>query len=132
MPISEIGTDRLAITVARGLCRKAKITSTTSTTASTSSICTWCTEARMPVVRSDSTSTCSDGRQAGGELGQALLDGVDRGDDVGAGLALHVQDDGRLELRRLRHQPAQAPSFTFSALSTTCATSPRRTGAPLR
>jgi hypothetical protein len=27
---------------------------------------------------------------------------------------------------------AQAPSLTFSALSTTCATSFRRTGAPLR
>ncbi len=47
----------LAITVARRLCRKKKITSTTSTTASTSSSCTCCTEARMPVVRSLSTST---------------------------------------------------------------------------
>jgi hypothetical protein len=28
--------------------------------------------------------------------------------------------------------PAQAPSRTFSALSTTCATSDSRTGAPLR
>jgi hypothetical protein len=58
VPISEIGTARLAISVARGLCRKAKITSTTSTTASTSSIWTCSTEARMPVVRSLSTSMC--------------------------------------------------------------------------
>ena len=45
----------LAITVARRLPRKAKITSTTSTTASISSISTCCTEARIPAVRSEST-----------------------------------------------------------------------------
>jgi hypothetical protein len=37
-------------------------------------------------------------RKARLQLGQLLLDGVDRGDHVGAGLALHVQDDGRREL----------------------------------
>ncbi len=55
--MSEIGTARLAITVARRLCRKKKITSTTISTASTSSISTWWTDARMPVVRSESTCT---------------------------------------------------------------------------
>ncbi len=55
--MSEMGTARLAMTVARRLCRKKKITSTTISTASTSSICTCSTEARMPVVRSDSTCT---------------------------------------------------------------------------
>ena len=60
VPISEIGTARLAMTVARKLCKKAKITSTTSSTASSSSNCTCSTEARMPVVRSLSTSTLTD------------------------------------------------------------------------
>ena len=57
VPISEIGTAMLAITVARRLPRNAKITSTTMTTASTSSISTCATDARMPVVRSASTVT---------------------------------------------------------------------------
>ncbi len=39
-PISEIGTARPAIRVARRLCRKKKITTTTMTTASSSSIST--------------------------------------------------------------------------------------------
>ena len=57
MPISEIGTARLAMIVAWMLCRNRKITSTTSNTASTSSNSTSWTEARMPVVRSLSTVT---------------------------------------------------------------------------
>ena len=57
--MSEIGTATLAISVARRLCRKKKITTTTITTASTSSICTCSTEARMPSVRSESTCTCT-------------------------------------------------------------------------
>ena len=72
VPIREIGTARLAITVARRLRKNAKITSTTSNTASSSSISTCSTEARMPVVRSLNTSTfkavgspaCSSGRRA--------------------------------------------------------------------
>src|SRR6218665_1884081 len=59
VPISEIGTARLAITVARRLCRKKKITSTTISTASASSTATCVTDARMPRVRSDSNWTLS-------------------------------------------------------------------------
>ncbi len=59
VPSSEIGTAIEAISVARGLCRKAKITSTTITTASTSSSSTCSTEERMPSVRSVSTVSCT-------------------------------------------------------------------------
>ncbi len=38
------------------------------------------------------------GRQAGLQLRQELVDAVDDGDDVGAGLALHVDDDGGLAI----------------------------------
>ena len=60
--------------------------------------------------------------------GSCALDRVDGGDHVRARLALHVEDDRRPQLRR--SLPAQAPSRVFSALSTTCATSTSRTGAP--
>ena len=39
-----------------------------------------------------------DGRQAGLQLRQELVDAVDDGDDVGAGLALNVDDDGGLAI----------------------------------
>ena len=60
------------------------------------------------------------------QLRQQRLDAVDHLDDVGAGLALDVEDDRR---RRRSSTPRGA---TFSAPSTTSATSDSRTGAPLR
>jgi hypothetical protein len=74
----------------------------------------------MPVVRSLSTSTAW--RRQGLQFRQQGLDGVHRGDDVGAGLALHVQDDGRL-------LAGPAPRRVFRAVHH-LATSVRRTGAP--
>ena len=125
VPTSEIGTARLAISVARGLCRKAKITSTTSTTASTSSICTWCTEARMPVVRSDSTSTSIDCGRPAVSSGSRFL--------MASTVAITLAPGWRCTLSTMAGcRLAHAPSFTFSALSTTWATSFSRTGAPLR
>ena len=119
----------LAMSVARGLCRKAKITSTTSTTASTSSSCTWCTEARMPVVRSDSTSTLSEAGRPAVNSGRRCL--------IASTVAMTLAPGWRCTFRTIEgsswpSSADQAPSFTFSALSTTCATWPRRTGALLR
>ena len=57
VPISDSGTDRLGMIVAGMLRRNRKITSTTSATASDSSNSTSLTEARMVLVRSDSTVT---------------------------------------------------------------------------
>ena len=99
MPISEIGTARLAITVARRLCRKTKITSTTSTTAST--------QLDLDVL--------DRGADAGGAVGQHVDLAAIAGsaacssgscfliastvrDHVGARLALHVEDDRRAQL----------------------------------
>src|SRR5271155_4313160 len=57
VPTSDSGTDRLGMIVAGTLRRNRKITSTTSTTASDSSNSTSLTEARIVLVRSDSTVT---------------------------------------------------------------------------
>ena len=128
-PTSEIGTARLAIKVARGLCRKAKITSTTRITASSSSICTWCTEARMPVVRSLSTSTFSDAGSPAVSSGKRFW--------IASTVAMTLAPGCRCTFRTIAGWSSppladQAPRRTFSALSTACATSVSRTAAPLR
>ncbi len=139
--MSEIGTAMLAMTVARRLCRKKKITSTTSTTASTSSICTWCTEARMPVVRSDRTCMRTAPGSEAVSSGNCFL--------MASTVAITLAPGWRCTFRMTagRSVPsafftvsafasasalsaAQAPSWLFSALSTTWATSRMRTGAP--
>ena len=124
VPTSESGTATAGIIVAAALRRKRKITSTTSATASTSSNCT-------------SSHRRADGRRAVGEhrdvdrggsapqLRQQPLDAVDHLDDVRAGLALDVQDHGGASF-------IHAACCTFSASSTTSATSDSRTGAPSR
>ena len=60
MPTIESGTATLGMTVAARLRRKRKITMTTRATVSMSSNCTSLTEARMVVVRSDSTVRFTD------------------------------------------------------------------------
>ncbi len=94
-PTSDSGTDRLGMIVAGMLRRNRKITSTTSPTASDSSNSTSSTEARIVVVRSVSGVISIDARQRGRQLRQQLLDAVDDLDDVGAGLALDVDDERR-------------------------------------
>ena len=66
---------------------------TTSATVSMSSNSTSLTEARMVMVRSVSTCTCTVAGRLVCKLRQQLVDAVDDGDDVGAGLALNVDDD---------------------------------------
>ena len=80
----------------------------------------------MVVVRSVSTVTSTDGGSEALELRQQRLDAVDHADDVGARLALDV-DDHR---RRLVH-PRRLLARSRRA-SITSATSESRTGAPLR
>ena len=61
---AEVSGDRLRIEGSAIAGRPITVDGVQMTTSS-SSICTWCTEARMPVVRSDSTSTWIDcGRPA--------------------------------------------------------------------
>ena len=59
VPTSESGTAMLGIIVAERLRRKRKIIITTSATVSTNSNCTSATEARIVLVRSVSTLTCT-------------------------------------------------------------------------
>ena len=65
----------------------------------------------------------TDGRQRSLQPRQQLLDAIHDADDVGAGLALNVDDDGGVKF-------IQAACRAFSAPSITLATSDRRTGAP--
>jgi hypothetical protein len=154
VPISEIGTATLAMTVARRLPRNAKITSTTRATASSSSFSTSATEARMPVVRSASTSTCTDAGNPACSCGNCCL--------IASTVAITFAPGCRCTLTmiagisvpaspsrqslattsaaasapvggcRAHESPAHAPSCVFSAASTTLATLSSRTGAPLR
>ena len=71
------------------------MTMTTRAIVSISSNSTSSTDARIVVVRSVRIATSIDGGQRGAQLRQQRLDAVDDGDDVRAGLALDVQDDGR-------------------------------------
>ena len=126
----EMGTARLAITVARRLCKKKKITNTTSTTASSSSSCTCFTEARMPVVRSDKTSTLSDAGRPACNSGSCCW--------IASTVAITLAPGWRCTFKMMAAVsgdscvPAHAPSRLFSAPSTTRATSRMRTGASLR
>ena len=125
-----MGTARLAMTVARRLCKKPKITSTTSTTASTSSNCTCSTEARMPRVRSASTCTSTAAGMPAVSCGSRAR--------MASTVWMTLAPGWRCTLMMMAGTsgppawPDQAPRRTFSALSTTWATSFRRTGAPLR
>ena len=71
------------------------MTITTSATASSSSNCTSRTEARIVSVRSVSIATSTAAGSDALSCGSSALDAVDHLDDVGAGLALDVDDDGR-------------------------------------
>ena len=118
-----MGTARLAMMVARMLCRKKKITSTTITTASNSSISTCLTEARMPVVRSLRTSTCIALGKPACNSGKRAL--------IASTVAITFAPGWRCTFKMMAgFRLAQAPSLMFSALSMTLATSDRRTGAP--
>ena len=99
VPTSESGTDRLGMMVAGMVRRKKKITTTTSTTASASSNSTSATEARMVTVRSVSTPTSTAAGSVDDDARQQRLDAVDHLDDVGAGLALDIEDDRRRRVR---------------------------------
>ena len=135
LPISEMGTARLAITVARRLCRKKKITSTTITTASTSSICTCSTDAWMPVVRSVSTFTSTDAGSEAVSSGRRALMAPTVAITLAPGwrctfkMMAGTSVDSALPSARAP-VPTHAASRSFSALATTCATSFIKMGAP--
>ena len=56
----------------------------------------------MVVVRSVMTLTFTAAGSDACNLREQLLDGVDDADDVGSGLALNVEDDGRRRVRPRR------------------------------
>ena len=102
MPISESGTAILGMIVADRLRRNRKMTITTSATVSISSNSTSCTDARIVVVRSVRICTVTDDGQRGLQARHQRLDPVDDRDDVGAGLALNIDDHGRRQVHPRR------------------------------
>ncbi len=88
--------------------------------------CTSRIEARMVSVRSLTTVKSGAGRNGALQARQLGADARHRLDDVGAGLALDVDDDGRLAADTSRRR------VSFSSPSTTSATSHSSTGASLR
>ena len=147
VPASEIGTAMLAISVARALCRKAKITSTTITTARPSSSSTCATEARMPCVRSLSTvsrtlsgrlcRSSGSWRRMASTVAITLAPGWRCTLSTMAGVSGSSISDvpGLWRASGVREAlsfliATQAPRRRFSAPSTTSATSFRRTGWP--
>ncbi len=125
VPISDSGTATLGITVADRLRRNRKITITTSAMVSIRVNSTSRTEARMVVVRSEMIETFtaegSDARSCGSRR-------------LVRSTTLMMFVPGCLWMFRITAGVVftQAACLTFSALSTTVATSDRRTGAPLR
>ncbi|GAO21929.1 hypothetical protein ALISP_1749 [Alicycliphilus sp. B1] len=107
VPMSDNGTAKLGISVAVPLLRNTKITATTSATASSSSCCMSRTDARMVTVRSVSTWTCSDAGSVSSSCGSSAFTAVHRLDHVGAGLALDVEDHGRLGAIVRRARPGR-------------------------
>ena len=92
---SDIGSATPAMMVARMVRRNSSTTSITRPTLSTSVNCTSRTEARISagaVVHDGELGVARHGALQPRQLGLEAPDGLD---DVGAGLALHVDDDGR-------------------------------------
>ncbi len=98
VPISETGTATLGMSVARGLRRKKKTTSTTRMTDPMSVVSTLWTEARMVVVRSMHDRGLNALRQHRFKKRQLRLDAIDGFDDVGAGLAEDDEKDTSLAI----------------------------------
>ena len=86
------GSVRLEMIVAVTLRRKMKITVTTRTNVSHSVILTSCTDSRIDAERSVRTSSSTDGGSCSRNVGSSVLDGIDDGDDVGAGLLQDRRD----------------------------------------
>ena len=114
--ISDSGSATPAIMVARTVRRNTNTTITTRKTLSSSVNCTSCTEARMVPVRSCTTVEAIPFGMARCSRGSSMPMPAHRLDDVGAGLALDVDDDGRPSW----YQP---PTLLFSSPSMTLATS---------
>jgi hypothetical protein len=125
VPISDSGTDRLGMSVARQSPRKRKITATTSTTAKVSSICTSRTEARMVTVRSVRTVTSSELGRVSRNCGSNALMRSTTSMTLAPGWRWTLMITAWVEF-------IQAASRLFSCASATVATSDTRTGAPLR
>ena len=125
VPTSESGTATLGMIVAETLRRKRKMTSTTSPTVSESSNSTSRTDARMVVVRSVKTETSIDEGSDAVSWGKSRL--------TRSTTLMMLAPGCRWMLTMTAGSvPLQAACSTFSASSTTSATSESRTGAPLR
>src|SRR6185437_3186415 len=125
VPTSDNGTAAAGMTVADSVRRNRKITMMTSATANISSNCTSRTEARIDVVRSDNTVTCTEEGKAPWSCGSSFL--------MRSATSMTFAPGCRWILTRTAGVSfIQAACLTFSTSSITSATSETCTGAPLR
>ena len=123
VPTSDSGTATPGIAVAAALRRNRKITITTSAIASASSIFTSVTEARIEVVRSESSSTCTDPGSAACSCGSSAFTRSTTSITFEPGWRWMLSSTAGVAF-------AQAASRTFSAPSTASATSVSRIARP--
>ena len=124
VPSSESGTATLGITVAHGLRRNTKTTSTTRPIDSSRVACTWRKEARMVVVRSRTTSRLMVGGMEARSEGSSAITRSTVSMMLAPGCRYMTISTARLPL-------AKPPVRTSSTELSTSAMSSRRTGAPL-
>ena len=123
VPTIEMGTATLGMTVAARLRRNRNMTMTTSPTVSTSVNSTSSTEARIVVVRSVSVVISTEDGSEARSWGRSCLMRSTTLMILAPGWRWMFMITAGLSF-------IQAACFTFSAPSTTSATSARRTGAP--
>ena len=124
VPASDSGIARAGISVAQKRRRNTKITAITRPMVSHSVSWTSCTEARMVWVRSENTSICTSAGSRPFSCGTSLV--------TCSTVATMLAPGWRRTSSSTAGRPsAQAATWSFSAPSTTVATSRRRTGRPL-
>ena len=125
VPTIEVGSASVGMIVARTLRRKRKITSTTRPIASTSENWTSSTDCRIEIERSLSTSRLT-------EAGSCFLNCGISARIASTTATVFVPGCRCTAMVTLRRPLNQLATRLFSTLSITFATSPRRTGEPLR
>ncbi len=125
VPMIASGSETLGMIVAQNLRRKTKMTRTTRKMVRTSVNCTSWTEARMVAVRSDSTSTLTEGGSVEESFGSSAF--------TRSAVSMMFAPGCRwMSTMTAGLRPTAPASRTFSTLSMTLPRSRRRTGAPLR
>lgn len=123
VPTRDSGTTTPGIRVARQVRKNTKVTATTRMMASSISTCTWATESRIVRVRSEATCSSTPVGSIARKPGSRAW--------TRSTTSMTLAPGWRWMFNRMAGvRPNQAAWSRFSAARRTCATSPRRSGAP--